>query len=217
MRPFDLIICDEAHRTTGATFEDEENSYFVKIHEDKYVESGVVWQQLQEYLVVSKKADEGSVELASMDDQDKYGVEFFNRGFNWAVENNLLSDYKVVILAVDEGIVSSNLQKSLEGSELKLTDATKMIGVYKALAKVGFDRKGNEKLKPIKKALAFSQSIEISKIFSNEFNKVIDEYIKNENINNENKVNLDVEIQHIDGTFNADQEIVIWIGLNLTQ
>ena len=153
-----------------------------------------------------KKADEGSVELASMDDQDKYGVEFFNRGFNWAVENNLLSDYKVVILAVDEGIVSSNLQKSLEeGSELKLTDATKMIGVYKALAKVGFDRKGNEKLKPIKKALAFSQSIEISKIFSNEFNKVIDEYIKNENINNENKVNLDVEIQHIDGTFNADQ------------
>ena len=58
------------------------------------------------------------------------------------------------------------MQKSLEeGSELKLTDATKMIGVYKALAKVGFDRKGNEKLKPIKKALAFSQSIEISKIF----------------------------------------------------
>ena len=50
----------------------------------------------------AKKADEGSVELASMDDQDKYGVEFFNRGFNWAVENNLLSDYKVVILAVDE-------------------------------------------------------------------------------------------------------------------
>ena len=39
MRPFDLIICDEAHRTTGATFEDEEDSYFVKIHEDKYVES----------------------------------------------------------------------------------------------------------------------------------------------------------------------------------
>ncbi len=210
MRPFDLIICDEAHRTTGATFEDEEDSYFVKIHEDKYVES-----KKRLYMTATprifgskakKKADEGSVELASMDDQDKYGVEFFNRGFNWAVENNLLSDYKVVILAVDEGIVSSNLQKSLEeGSELKLTDATKMIGVYKALAKVGFDRKGNEKLKPIKKALAFSQSIEISKIFSNEFNKVIDEYIKNENINNENKVNLDVEIQHIDGTFNADQ------------
>ena len=50
-----------------------------------------------------------------------------------SVENNLLSDYKVVILAVDEGLVSSNLQKSLEdGSELKLTDATKIIGVYKA-------------------------------------------------------------------------------------
>ena len=52
-----------------------------------------------------RKADEGRVELASMDDPEKYGKEFFNRGFNWAVENNLLSDYKVVILAVDEGLV----------------------------------------------------------------------------------------------------------------
>jgi predicted helicase len=210
MNPFDLIICDEAHRTTGATFEDQEESYFVKIHEDKYVEG-----KKRLYMTATprifgnkakKKADEGRVELASMDDLEKYGKEFFNRGFNWAVENNLLSDYKVVILAIDEGMVSSNLQKSLEdGSELKLTDATKIIGVYKALAKVGFDKKENEKLKPIKKALAFTQSIEISKIFEKEFNKVINEYIKNEKIKDENKVDLNVQVQHIDGTFNADQ------------
>ena len=210
LKSFDLIICDEAHRTTGATFEDQSESYFVKIHEDKYVEG-----KKRLYMTATprifgnkakKKADEGRVELASMDDPEKYGKEFFNRGFNWAVENNLLSDYKVVILAVDEGLVSSNLQKSLEdGSELKLTDATKIIGVYKALAKVGFDKKENEKLKPIKKALAFSQSIEISKIFEKEFGRVINEYVKNEKIKNERKVNLNVEVQHIDGSFNADQ------------
>jgi len=210
MKSFDLIICDEAHRTTGATFEDQEESHFVKIHENKYVDG-----KKRLYMTATpkifgnkakKKADAGRVELASMDDPEKYGKEFFNRGFNWAVENNLLSDYKVVILAIDEGLVSSNLQKSLEdGSELKLTDATKIIGVYKALAKVGFDKKENEKLKPIKKALAFSQSIEISKIFEKEFNKVINEYIKNEKIKDENKVDLNVQVQHIDGTFNADQ------------
>ncbi len=210
MSSFDLIICDEAHRTTGATFEDQEDSHFVKIHEDKYVKG-----KKRLYMTATpkifgnkakKKADEGSVELASMDDPKKYGKEFFNRGFNWAVENNLLSDYKVVILAVDEGLVNSNLQKSLEdGTELKLTDATKIIGVYKALAKVGFDKKENEKLKPIRKALAFSQSIEISKIFEKEFSNVINEYIDNENIKDENKIDLNVEVKHIDGTFNADQ------------
>ena len=210
MNSFDLIICDEAHRTTGATFEDQAESHFVKIHEDKYVEG-----KKRLYMTATprifgnkakKKADEGRVELASMDDPEKFGKEFFNRGFNWAVENNLLSDYKVVILAVDEGLVSSNLQKSLEeGSELKLSDATKIIGVYKALAKVGFDKKENEELKPIKKALAFGQSIEVSKIFEKEFGRVINEYVKNENIKNENKVDLNVEVQHIDGSFNADQ------------
>jgi predicted helicase len=210
MDPFDLIICDEAHRTTGATFEGEEDSNFVKIHDNKYVEG-----KKRLYMTATprifgnkakRKADEGRVELASMDDFEKYGNEFFNRGFNWAVENNLLSDYKVVILAIDESLVSMNLQKSLQdGSELKLTDATKIIGVYKALAKVGFDKKENEKLKPIKKAIAFSQSIDISKIFEKEFSRVVKEYVQNENVKNENKVNLNVEMQHIDGSFNADQ------------
>ena len=210
MKPFDLIICDEAHRTTGATFEGEQDSYFIRIHDDKYVE-GVkrLYMTATPRIFGNKakqKADVGRVELASMDDPKKFGKEFFNRGFNWAVENNLLSDYKVVILAIDESLVSANLQKSLEeGSELKLTDATKIIGVYKALAKVGFDKKENEKLKPIKKAIAFSQSIEISKIFEKEFSNVINEYIKNENIKDENKVELNVEVQHIDGSFNADQ------------
>ena len=210
MDPFDLIICDEAHRTTGATFEDQEESYFVKIHENKYVEGKKRLYMTATLKIfgnkAKKKADEGRVELASMDDPEKFGEEFFNRGFNWAVENNLLSDYKVVILAVDESLVSSNLQKSLEdGSELKLTDATKIIGVYKALAKVGFEKKENEKLKPIKKAIAFTQSIEISKIFEKEFTNVINEYLENDKIKEDNKVDLNVEVQHIDGTFNADQ------------
>ena len=210
LNSFDLIICDEAHRTTGATFEDQEDSYFVRIHDNKYVKG-----KKRLYMTATprifgskakKKADEGSVELASMDDPEKFGEEFFNRGFNWAVENNLLSDYKVVILAVDEALVSSNLQKSFEdGSELKLTDATKIIGVYKALAKVGFDNKKNEKLKPIRKALAFTQSIEISKIFEKEFSNVINEYEKNENIKKINKLDLNVEAKHIDGTFNAER------------
>ena len=211
LKAFDLIICDEAHRTTGATFENEEDSYFVKIHHDKYVEAKKRLYMTATPRIFGNKAKQKAygerIELSSMDDNEIYGEEFFNRGFNWAVENNLLSDYKVVILAVDESLVNISLQKVLkEGSELQLNDATKIIGVYKALAKVGLEKNFNDqtKLKPIKKALAFAQSISISEIFEKEFQNVINDYHLNEKINQKNKVNLNVEVNHIDGTFNAD-------------
>ena len=223
---FDLIICDEAHRTTGATLTGDEGSesYFVKIHDDKFIKG-----KKRLYMTATpkiygekakKKADEGQAVLASMDDIEIYGKTFFSRGFNWAVENNLLTDYKVVILAVDEERVSGNLQKAFEqGSELKLDDATKIIGVYKALAKVGFEKNDDKTSKPatpIKRALAFCQSIEVSKIFEQEFQNVIKEYTSNEKIEKKYKVNLEVEVKHIDGTFNADRrnERLNWLKEN---
>jgi predicted helicase len=220
---FDLIICDEAHRTTGATLTGEDESHFVKIHDDENIKG-----KKRMYMTATpkifgdkakKKADEGEAELASMDDEVTYGKTFFFRGFNWAVSNNLLTDYKVVILAIDEERVGTNIQKSLEeGTELKLDDATKIIGCYKALAKVGFEisKIDKKKTNPIKRALAFSQNIEISKIFEKEFKNVITEYSANENIDDKYKVDLEVEVKHIDGTFNADlrNDRLNWIKEN---
>lgn len=34
---FDLIICDEAHRTAGYTAKDEDHSAFVKVHDDSHI------------------------------------------------------------------------------------------------------------------------------------------------------------------------------------
>jgi len=223
---FDLIICDEAHRTTGATLTGDEGSesYFVKIHDDKFIKGTKRLYMTATPRIygekAKKKADQGQAVLASMDDIEIYGKTFFSRGFNWAVENNLLTDYKVVILEIDEERVSRNLQKSFEqGSELKLDDATKIIGVYKALAKVGFEKKEEKTTKqpiPIKRALAFCQSIEVSKIFEHEFQNVIKEYTSNEKIEKKYKVNLEVEVKHIDGTFNADRrnERLNWLKEN---
>jgi len=208
---FDFIICDEAHRTTGATIAGEDESSFVKIHDDKNIKGTKRMYMTATPKIfgdkAKKKADKGEAELASMDDEEKYGEVFFFRGFNWAVTNNLLTDYKVVILAIDEERVGANLQKSLEeGKELKLDDATKIIGCYKALAKVGFDASLDVKKKtnPIKRALAFSQNIEISKIFEKEFQNVVKEYSSNEAIDEKYKVDLEVEVKHVDGTFGAD-------------
>jgi len=37
---FDLIVCDEAHRTTGATFEGDDESAFVRVHDAAYIRAG---------------------------------------------------------------------------------------------------------------------------------------------------------------------------------
>ena len=230
LREFDLIICDEAHRTTGATLVGEDESHFVKIHDNANVKGSKRLYMTATPKIYGEKAQaqavESDVALASMDDEEIYGKTLFYRGFGWAVENNLLTDYKVLVFAVDEGLVNSRLQKSLaSGGDLKLDDATKIVGCYKALAKVGLDNDQNEDgltdLKPMKRALAFCKSIALSKMFEEEFAKVVEEYVEHERQDGENLIketpdqrearlrlsetNLEVEIKHVDGTFNANE------------
>jgi len=210
---FDLIICDEAHRTTGATLVGEDESNFVKIHSNDNVKGKKRLYMTATPRIYGETAksrvDQGQVNLASMDDENIYGKNLFHRGFGWAVDNNLLTDYKVVVLMMDEQIVSDRVQKNLtEGSELELDDATKMVGCYKALAKIGMntDRvRKTEDTKPMKRALAFCQNIKSSQMFSSEFSNVVNEYIANEKISEEYKTDLQVELFHVDGTFNAEQ------------
>ncbi|MBF2754697.1 MAG: DEAD/DEAH box helicase [Gammaproteobacteria bacterium AqS3] len=209
---FDLIVCDEAHRTTGETLVGDDESHFVKIHSNDNVKG-----KKRLYMTATpriyghkakKKAEESDVILASMDDEETYGEVLFHRNFGWAVENNLLTDYKVVVLAVDENLVNQNVQRSFEeGAELKLDDATKMVGCYKALAKIGFkNSKGKKaKLPPMKRALAFCRNIALSEMFSKEFMGVVTDYLENEEIEKKYKTDLNVELHHVDGTFNADR------------
>jgi len=121
---FDLIICDEAHRTTGATFPGEDQSNFVRVHDQEYLRG-----KKRLYMtatprvfgeVVKAKANEASVELSSMDNEALYGPTFFARGFGWAVEQGLLTDYKVIVLAVDEEMVSASIQSRLADAESEL-------------------------------------------------------------------------------------------------
>jgi len=212
---FDLILCDEAHRTTGATLVDADESNFVKIHDNQHVAGKKRLYMTATPRVYGEqaktKASEHEVALASMDDEEMFGPTFFYRGFGWAVENNLLTDYKVVVLAVDEGKVSQNAQQSLaRGSELKLDDATKIIGCYKALAKHGMyedPNLPNIDSSPMRRALAFCQSIKLSKIFEEEFSNIVEEYLENEELEDleDSSTDLSVKIQHVDGTFNAKQ------------
>ena len=213
---FDLVICDEAHRTTGVTLKDEDDSNFVRIHNDEYVAA-----KKRLYMTATprifgdaarRKADDHDAELASMDDEAKFGKDLFHRGFGWAVEQELLTDYKVVVLAVDEGLISNTIQNRLkEGAELTLDDATKIIGCYKALTKSDLKADLEFDARPMRRALAFCQSIEKSEIIEREFAQVVDEYTGNELIDDSR--HLSTEVRHIDGTYNASarEEMLQWL------
>ncbi|WCR11022.1 DEAD/DEAH box helicase [Paracoccus stylophorae] len=213
---FDLVICDEAHRTTGVTLKDEDDSTFVRIHSNDHVAA-----KKRLYMTATprifgdaarRKADDHDAELASMDDEDKFGKDLFHRGFGWAVENNLLTDYKVVVLAVDEGLISTTIQNRLkDGPELTLDDATKIIGCYKALTKADLAEDLAFDPRPMRRALAFCQTIAKSKIIEDEFTKVVDEYTGSELIDDAR--HLTTEVRHVDGTFNATarDEMLNWL------
>ncbi len=208
---FDLIICDEAHRTTGATLDGEEESNFVKIHSNDHVKARKRLYMTATPRIfgdnVRSKADEVGAELASMDNPALFGETLFYRGFGWAVQNGLLTDYKVIVLAMDEGLVSAAVQKRLgdAGSELVLDDATKIIGCYKALTKIDLKADVTADPHPMRRALAFAKDIRSSKLIRDEFSAVVDEYLGQDSLfeTDTPSEHLQCEIEHVDGTFNA--------------
>ncbi len=94
---FDLVICDEAHRTTGATFESQEESHFVKVHDEKFLKA-----TKRLYMTATPRifgdtakasAEKDNVTLCSMDDETLFGKELFVINFSTAVSRELLVDY----------------------------------------------------------------------------------------------------------------------------
>ncbi|RDE72055.1 damage-inducible protein [Aggregatibacter segnis] len=222
---FDLIICDEAHRTTGASFDDKEESAFVRVHNNDYIKA-----QKRLYMTATPriytedaKKTEG-VTVYSMDDETKFGQDLYTISFSSAVKQNLLVDYKVLVLAVEESHIHQRLEKLFEGTEIQVDDAAKIVGCWKALSKYGImDELGDEE--PMKRAVAFCQVIEkeykgkthkvssknIAEIFSN----VVDAYQKQEiaaleeqnpDFKPDNSLLLKCEAEHVDGGMNASEK-----------
>ncbi len=132
-RDFDLIICDEAHRTTGVTLSGEDESAFVKVHDNNLIRSDKrLYMTATPRLFkpeVKNAAKERDAVLSSMDDESIYGPVFHKLGFGEAVSLGLLTDYKVVVLAVPEDQVSGIYQsQTAEGGELNLPEVAKLAG-----------------------------------------------------------------------------------------
>lgn len=214
---FDLIICDEAHRTTGATFESEQESNFVKIHDADFIRAAkrlYMTATPRIYADVAKaSAEKDNVALCSMDDETIYGKQLHVITFSEAVQLKLLTDYKVLVLTIDEAHVSARIQDLLkdDSNQLNVDDAARIIGCWKALSKKGLAEDLSGDSDPMRRAVAFCQVIErstgrtrkvSSKQIAGMFEKVVSAYQAQE----DSDIDLICEAEHVDGSMNAGEK-----------
>lgn len=221
---FDYIVCDEAHRTTGYTLADEDDSSFVKVHDKEFLKAKhrlymTATPRLYKLDDRTKaKAESKDIYLCSMDDPVLYGEEVYRIGFGEAVDKKLLSDYKVLILTVTEDQITPILKAAMaaDGSkEVDSDDISKLVGCISALSKrmlVDKELLKDSDPNPMKTAIAFCQSIKISKQITGIFNELKENYY--ETLTPQVRAEtVSIESKHIDGTMNTGQrsKLLNWL------
>lgn len=225
---FDFIICDEAHRTTGVKIADKDESNFIKIHSNENVQG-----RKRLYMTATPrlygesakiKASEKDCILCSMDDKAIYGEEFYRVNFSYAVQNGLLTDYKVLVLTVSEDDVPANIKQDITNSttELNFDDTSKLIGVINGLSKMihGDDhRTWDADPRMMRRAVAFCSAIGnetkagTSKYVASVLPRISGKY--EENLDSESLSHtVSVTTRHIDGSMNSQERngILQWLA-----
>lgn len=236
LNEIDLIICDEAHRTVGAMYssnERDDKNAFTLCHSDKNIKAKQRLYMTATPKVYSEnskaKAKESDNIIYSMDDEEIFGEEIYTLNFSKAIALDLLTDYKVIILAVRKenlsGVTNSVNKKisqlKAEGTKLdkKLINnefVCKIVGTHKGLAKqdlIVLDEKNKEDndlqnktdTTPSQRAINFCKSIDTSKRIKDSFETIMECY--DEELKKKSFKNLKISIDHIDGTMNCKERL----------
>ncbi|HIV55780.1 MAG TPA: DEAD/DEAH box helicase family protein [Candidatus Anaerobiospirillum stercoravium] len=229
---FDLIICDEAHRTAGSYLNADKaadgssESIFTRIHDNSYV-SGTKRLYMtatpKVYGELAKAQEEaGEAVLYSMDDINKFGPVFYTLNFSKAISLGCLVDYKVLVLVCDQHLES----KEEVMTYLSQSNAAKVVGTWKALNKFGLGEVLSDDPDPMRRAMGFAQIIDSksqydkvgSKQLAAHFQDVVDGYrahlaAQNANVERASdeyafvlEQDLVCDCRHIDGSMNAMQK-----------
>ncbi|GAA7134710.1 helicase [Helicobacter pylori] len=236
LNEIDLVICDEAHRTVGAMYssnERDDKNAFTLCHSDEHIKAKKRLYMTATPKVYSEsskaKAKESDNVIYSMDDEEIFGEEIYTLNFSKAIALDLLTDYKVMILAVRKenlsGVTNSVNKKisQLEAKGTKLDKklinnefVCKIIGTHKGLAKqdlivLNDENKEDHNLQnktdtaPSQRAINFCKSIDTSKRIKDSFETIMECY--DEELEKKSFKNLKISIDHIDGTMNCKDRL----------
>ena len=206
--PFDVIFCDEAHRTTGVEAPGDKTSPFVLVHDaDRIRANKRLYMTATPRLYTEgakTKAARHDTEVFSMDEPEIYGPELHRLPFSKAVELDELSDYKVVVLAISEREVNTALQGDTRagGSDININDATKIVGCWRALQNPEYKEHHNESVKPLKRVIAFTNRISESKAMVKHWNDIV-ETATERLPEDQQPTHFRCETKHVDGTDHA--------------
>lgn len=217
---FDFVVCDEAHRTTGVKLSTKDESNFLKIHNDDFIRG-----RKRLYMTATPrlygenariKASKNDCVLCSMDDETLYGQEFYRVNFSYAVQNGILTDYKVLVLTVSEDMIPADLMKQvkdLNAKELNYDDTGRLIGVINGLSKKILGDKGvtwDADPRLMRRALAFTHKIgrEDEPGTSRNIEHVLPRVsaLYNETLSDEERKSVvHIRARHVDGSMGATE------------
>ncbi|WP_018980974.1 type ISP restriction/modification enzyme [Saccharibacter floricola] len=124
---FDLVICDEAHRTTGLVEQGDDPGMFQAVHDGAYLQA-----KHRLYMTATpriyagetkQKASQKAMVLASMDDEKTYGPVVFAYSFRQAVDDGYLCDYRLVVLRIQQSDVRKILANSSHEDDRQAAEA----------------------------------------------------------------------------------------------
>ncbi len=201
---FDLAVADEAHRTAGALIPGEDPSPFVRIHDEDAIRTDrrLYMTATPKVYAASARTRAGNLAatLCSMDDEDRYGPVLHETRFGDAVDRDLLSDYRVIVLTVPESLAAGiRIRNFSEGKPLTIDEQGKMIGCLRALAKTDADQFPEDDREPMRRAIAFCNLVDSSKRLEGRIHDVAEAYAETYGEGNAPAVSA----RHVDGTFNA--------------
>ena len=215
---FDFIVCDEAHRTTGVKISTKDESDFTKIHSNEFIQG-----KKRLYMTATPrlygesakiKASKNDCILCSMDDETIYGKEFYRVNFSYAVQNGILTDYKVLVLTVSEDMIPEKLMERVKDrhvKELNYDDTGRLIGVINGLSKKILGDKGitwDADPRLMRRAIAFTYKIGrvnepgTSKNIATVLPKISDIY--NDSLPQDEQTGVvHISARHVDGSMGA--------------
>ena len=227
---FDLVICDEAHRTTGVE-SDDSSGLFTLVHDEEELraERRLYMTATQRIYTDAAKArhSKKDVDIYSMDDEATYGPLLYEMKFGEAIQGGLLSDYEVLVVGVSEqhygelfGPLGRNgvevTTKSGSSHVLDYEDAVKLLGCWDAFADpdtlgpdpdrtVGEVGAGGD---PCRRVIAFSNTVRSSKRAAESWEQITDKQraaMAEQAATKGHKHLLELDADHVDGTMNAWQ------------
>ena len=181
-QPFDLAIADEAHRTTGASLVGDSSVGAKKVDFQEFHDDERLHARKRLYMTATpriyterskSKLLARGIDVIDMGDRAIYGPELYLLPFKKAVENRMLSDYRVIVLGVSQASVTPGLRRRLERLDASTSatkapttnDMTRVLGVSLAVNGV---TKGTALEQPGKlpRTMAFANSILRSKWYA---------------------------------------------------